>query len=116
MACHRDGETERQREGGTERERDGETEGQRDGVAFSLRLSAPPPLRLSVSPSLCLSFSPSLCSSLSLWLVRRVRSRNRRYLRRKRCQLPLSTRRCPTAPLRAGSARSSARRPAWSGN
>src|SRR5215831_4529148 len=116
MPCHREGETERQREGGTERGGEGETEGQRGGGAFSLRLSAPPSLRLSVSPSLCISFSPSLCPSLSLWLVRRVRSRNRRFLRRKRCPLPTSTSRCPTAPLRTGSARSSARRPAWSGN
>src|SRR5262245_24374863 len=98
MQCTRDRETDT--EGRTEREREGETEGQRGGGAFSLRLSVPPSLRLSVSPSLCLSFSPSLCPSLSLWLVRRVRSRNRRYLRRKRCPLPISTRRCPTAPLR----------------
>src|SRR6266542_2444231 len=105
---HRD----KKRGGAEEKGGQGDKEKGRRGSAETRRFE----FSFSLSPCLLVSLSPCLCGSVALWLVRRVLSRNRRYLRRKRCQLPTSTRRCPTAPLRTGSARSSARRPEWSGN
>src|SRR5262245_20015661 len=107
IPCERDTETQGRREGEKERRRERETERQIGWSALSIRLS--------VSPSFCTSVSLSPCLSVSPWLVRQGRSRNGRYLRRKRCPLATSTMRCPTAPLRAGSARQSDRAQARSG-
>src|SRR5262249_56333787 len=66
----------------------------------NLLVSAFPLLTVSLSPCppFSLSSSPWLYGSVSPWLVRQGRSRNGRYLRRRRCPLPTSTLRCPTAP------------------
>src|SRR5262245_29537869 len=120
--CYRDRETtgqgdkETRGQGDEGKRRQGDKGTRRRDVFLLVSLSPCLLVPLSPCPPFSLSPSPWLCGSVALWLVRQVRSRNRRYLRRKRCQLPTSTLGCPNAPLRSGSGRSSARRPAWSGN